>query len=148
MGKAIAVLGGVEHAREWLRSPQFGLGGAVPLDYAQTEPGAREVENLLGSIPDSKILVSSFLISVPGLASPQDPACRFARKLAAATAISADPAGRRHLGATKTIGRFGSPQHHHSRGIELPVESRASRLPEKSQSRSHSTLLTRQAQVF
>jgi len=50
MGKAIAVLGGVEHAREWLRSPQFGLGGAVPLDYAQTEPGAREVENLLGRI--------------------------------------------------------------------------------------------------
>jgi len=50
MGKAITVLGGIERARQWLNSPQFGLGGAVPLDYADTEPGAREVENLLGRI--------------------------------------------------------------------------------------------------
>ena len=50
MGKAVTVCGGIEEAREWLRSPQFGLGGAVPLEYAQTEPGAREVENLLGRI--------------------------------------------------------------------------------------------------
>ncbi|HWH91978.1 MAG TPA: MbcA/ParS/Xre antitoxin family protein, partial [Candidatus Binatia bacterium] len=27
-----------------------GLGGAVPLDYASTETGAREVEDLLGRI--------------------------------------------------------------------------------------------------
>jgi putative toxin-antitoxin system antitoxin component (TIGR02293 family) len=50
MGKAAKVLGGVEAARQWLNSPQFGLGGAVPLDYAETEIGAREVENLLGRI--------------------------------------------------------------------------------------------------
>ena len=50
LGKAVAVFGGIEAARRWLNSPQFGLGGAVPLDYAVTEPGAREVENLLGRI--------------------------------------------------------------------------------------------------
>jgi putative toxin-antitoxin system antitoxin component (TIGR02293 family) len=37
-------------AREWLKRPAFGLGGAVPLDYADTEMGAREVEDLLGRI--------------------------------------------------------------------------------------------------
>src|SRR5207249_9597987 len=46
MGRAVMVFGGIERARQWLNSPQFGLSGAVPLDYAQTEPGAREVENL------------------------------------------------------------------------------------------------------
>jgi putative toxin-antitoxin system antitoxin component (TIGR02293 family) len=50
MGKAIEVLESEENARNWLRSPQFGLGGAVPLDYARTEVGAREVEDLLGRI--------------------------------------------------------------------------------------------------
>ena len=50
MGKAVQVLGGIEEARQWLKSPQFGLGGAVPLHYAETDPGAREVENLLGRI--------------------------------------------------------------------------------------------------
>ena len=49
-GRAVSVFGGIEAARQWLNSPQFGLGGAVPLDYAATEPGAREVENLLGRI--------------------------------------------------------------------------------------------------
>jgi putative toxin-antitoxin system antitoxin component (TIGR02293 family) len=50
LGKAIKVLGDGDDARRWLGSPQFGLGGAVPLDYAKTETGAREVENLLGRI--------------------------------------------------------------------------------------------------
>lgn len=50
IGKAAKVLGDIEAARQWLNSPQFGLGGAVPLDYAETEIGAREVENLLGRI--------------------------------------------------------------------------------------------------
>ncbi len=50
MGRARIVLGGEDQARQWLRSPQFGLGGAVPLDYADTEIGAREVEDLLGRI--------------------------------------------------------------------------------------------------
>jgi putative toxin-antitoxin system antitoxin component (TIGR02293 family) len=50
MGKAVTVFGNEQDAREWLSAPQFGLGGAVPLDYAKTEVGAREVENLLGRI--------------------------------------------------------------------------------------------------
>jgi putative toxin-antitoxin system antitoxin component (TIGR02293 family) len=50
MGKAVTVLESDDNARQWLTSPQFGLGGAVPLDYADTEVGAREVEDLLGRI--------------------------------------------------------------------------------------------------
>ncbi len=47
---ATRVFGDVDRARAWLKHPQFGLGGAVPLDYAETEIGAREVDNLLGRI--------------------------------------------------------------------------------------------------
>jgi putative toxin-antitoxin system antitoxin component (TIGR02293 family) len=50
MGKAVEVMESEEDARQWLSAPQFGLGGAVPLEYAETEVGAREVENLLGRI--------------------------------------------------------------------------------------------------
>ncbi len=50
MGRAAGVLESGENARRWLTSPQVGLGGAVPLDYADTEVGAREVEDLLGRI--------------------------------------------------------------------------------------------------
>jgi putative toxin-antitoxin system antitoxin component (TIGR02293 family) len=50
MGKAVEVMEGEQPARTWLTSPQIGLGGAVPLDYAETEVGAREVEDLLGRI--------------------------------------------------------------------------------------------------
>ncbi len=50
MGRAVQVLESEENARRWLTSAQFGLGGAVPLDYAETEVGAREVEDLLGRI--------------------------------------------------------------------------------------------------
>ena len=50
LGKAIEVLESEENARLWLTSPQFGLGGAVPLEFAATEVGAREVEDLLGRI--------------------------------------------------------------------------------------------------
>lgn len=50
MGKAVEVLENEDNARRWLTSAQFGLGGAVPLDYAETEIGAREVEDLLGRI--------------------------------------------------------------------------------------------------
>jgi putative toxin-antitoxin system antitoxin component (TIGR02293 family) len=46
--QATDLFGDVEKARAWLKHPQYGLGGAVPLDYAETEIGAREVENLLG----------------------------------------------------------------------------------------------------
>lgn len=50
LAQAVEVLGGTAEARGWLNAPQRGLGGAVPLDYAATEVGAREVENLLGRI--------------------------------------------------------------------------------------------------
>lgn len=39
-----------ERAYRWLREPQRGLGGRVPLDLLTTEAGAREVEDLLGRI--------------------------------------------------------------------------------------------------
>jgi putative toxin-antitoxin system antitoxin component (TIGR02293 family) len=47
---ATNVFGDVDKARAWLKFPQRGLGGVVPLDYAETEIGAREVDNLLGRI--------------------------------------------------------------------------------------------------
>ena len=50
LGFAVKVFGSLEDAKQWLSAPQFGLGGAVPLEYAKTEIGAREVENLLGRI--------------------------------------------------------------------------------------------------
>jgi len=50
LGKAASVMESIENGRRWLAAPQVGLGGAVPLEYAQTEFGAREVENLLGRI--------------------------------------------------------------------------------------------------
>lgn len=36
-----------DDARRWFHLPQWALGGATPLAYAHTEPGAREVEALL-----------------------------------------------------------------------------------------------------
>jgi putative toxin-antitoxin system antitoxin component (TIGR02293 family) len=48
--KAEDVFGDAASAREWLTHKQTGLGYAVPLDFAKTEIGAREVENLLGRI--------------------------------------------------------------------------------------------------
>jgi putative toxin-antitoxin system antitoxin component (TIGR02293 family) len=35
-------------AAQWLKSPQRGLGGAVPLELAETDVGSRAVEALLG----------------------------------------------------------------------------------------------------
>ena len=48
--RAAEVMESIEEGRRWLTSTQVGLGGAIPLEYAQTEVGAREVENLLGRI--------------------------------------------------------------------------------------------------
>jgi putative toxin-antitoxin system antitoxin component (TIGR02293 family) len=49
--QAIAVFDGDEDAaRQWLNCPQIGLGGAVPLECAQTTFGFREVEKLLTRI--------------------------------------------------------------------------------------------------
>jgi len=47
LGHAMHLFGGLSEARHWLKTPQRGLHGAVPLDYAKTDLGAREVENLL-----------------------------------------------------------------------------------------------------
>jgi putative toxin-antitoxin system antitoxin component (TIGR02293 family) len=37
-------------ATEWLTSPQPGLGGAIPLQLANTDIGSREVERLIGRL--------------------------------------------------------------------------------------------------
>ncbi len=50
LGMATSVMESLESGRQWITSPQAGSGGAVPLEYAATEPGAREVENLHGRI--------------------------------------------------------------------------------------------------
>lgn len=47
---ACDAVGGPEGARSWLKRPQYGLDGAVPIDLARSETGAREVESLLRRI--------------------------------------------------------------------------------------------------
>lgn len=42
--------GDVDLARQWFTSQQSALGGRTPLDYAGTEVGAREVEDLIGRL--------------------------------------------------------------------------------------------------
>lgn len=42
--------GDEEAARAWLRKPAGALDGETPLDHADTEAGAREVENLIGRL--------------------------------------------------------------------------------------------------
>lgn len=44
------------NAKEWLRRPQIGLGGLIPLEMMRTEEGAKEVEDLLGRIEHGIIL--------------------------------------------------------------------------------------------
>lgn len=48
--RAIETFDGVEAAQKWLNSPQYGLGGATPFEFAETEIGGREVADLLGRI--------------------------------------------------------------------------------------------------
>ena len=48
--RAVEVLGDSERARAWFKGPKKALGGETPLQYADTDPGAREVENLLGRL--------------------------------------------------------------------------------------------------
>jgi putative toxin-antitoxin system antitoxin component (TIGR02293 family) len=50
--RAARLLGSRERARVWLTTPKLGLGGATPLAFARTEPGAEEVLNLIGRIDD------------------------------------------------------------------------------------------------
>lgn len=50
-GKAIELFdGNVAAAGNWLRTPVAALGGGLPLELVQTEPGAREVEALIGRL--------------------------------------------------------------------------------------------------
>ena len=42
--------GNDQHTRQWLISSQPALNGSTPLDYATTELGAREVEDLIGRL--------------------------------------------------------------------------------------------------
>ena len=48
--KALEVFEDVNLARKWLKEDAYGLGDVSPLEYAATEIGAREVEDLLGRI--------------------------------------------------------------------------------------------------
>lgn len=48
--RAENVLGDAEAARGWLKQPARALDYTTPLHFAETEAGAREVENLLGRI--------------------------------------------------------------------------------------------------
>ena len=49
-GLSMEVFDTKEAAREWLKTINPGTAGESPLSYADTEYGAREVENLLGRI--------------------------------------------------------------------------------------------------
>jgi uncharacterized protein (DUF2384 family) len=44
------VLGDEEAARTWMKTEQLRLGRRVPLEAARFEPGAREIEDLLGRL--------------------------------------------------------------------------------------------------
>jgi putative toxin-antitoxin system antitoxin component (TIGR02293 family) len=48
--RAAEVLGTGEDAREWLQEENYALGEETPLQFADTEPGARRVRQLLGQI--------------------------------------------------------------------------------------------------
>jgi putative toxin-antitoxin system antitoxin component (TIGR02293 family) len=48
--RAVEVFDSEDDARRWFRQPSWALGDAIPLEYAMTEPGAREVESLLDRI--------------------------------------------------------------------------------------------------
>lgn len=48
--RAVEALGGEAAARSWLAAPALAFHGECPLDFADTEIGAREVEALLGRI--------------------------------------------------------------------------------------------------
>ena len=39
-------------AKRWLETPQRALGGAIPLQFAASDVGAREVENVIGRLED------------------------------------------------------------------------------------------------
>lgn len=48
--RAVEVFGDKQMARKWLKEPAWALGDVPPLEYAETELGAQEVDDLLGRI--------------------------------------------------------------------------------------------------
>ncbi|MGH7943675.1 MAG: type II RES/Xre toxin-antitoxin system antitoxin [Opitutaceae bacterium] len=50
VARAAGVLESDDNARQWLRRPLKVLGGKTPLELTVTEPGAREVEQVLGRL--------------------------------------------------------------------------------------------------
>lgn len=50
ISRALSALEDEDSARRWLQRPLRELGGQTPLQLAATEPGAREVERILGRI--------------------------------------------------------------------------------------------------
>ena len=48
--RAVEVFGGKEMGRKWLKGPAWALGNVPPLEFAETELGAQEVDDLLGRI--------------------------------------------------------------------------------------------------
>lgn len=48
--QAVALLGDEQRAAVWLRRPNRALGGEPPLDLLDTEPGTRQVEDVLGRL--------------------------------------------------------------------------------------------------
>ena len=47
---ALRVMGSEDSARQWFISPKKAFGGQSPFFWADTEPGAREVEDMLGRL--------------------------------------------------------------------------------------------------
>ncbi|MEA5417442.1 type II RES/Xre toxin-antitoxin system antitoxin [Synechococcus sp. BA-132 BA5] len=47
IAQTVEVLGSIDKARVWLKSPNRALGGEVPLDLLDTEIGAHQVEDVL-----------------------------------------------------------------------------------------------------
>jgi putative toxin-antitoxin system antitoxin component (TIGR02293 family) len=47
VSQAVEVLGSIEKARVWLKTPNRALGREIPLDLLDTEIGARQVEEVL-----------------------------------------------------------------------------------------------------
>jgi putative toxin-antitoxin system antitoxin component (TIGR02293 family) len=46
----VRVLGDEGMARRWFKTPNSALEDKAPIEYADTEPGAREIEDLLGRL--------------------------------------------------------------------------------------------------
>jgi putative toxin-antitoxin system antitoxin component (TIGR02293 family) len=48
--RAMEIFEDRELTKKWLKEPNWQLGGTAPIDFIDTEIGAREVENLLGRL--------------------------------------------------------------------------------------------------